>query len=381
MSLRARASAAILLPIIACGAIWLSFRAKSPSRPENSPSSALESAVYVGSVACARCHPGEAFRHARSGHARTLMKAADSPAARALDGSRFDDEERGVSFQYRLTGDELAVSVPEKLGDERFPLEWAFGSGEHATTFLTLIPNQAGETVGIEHRVSLFGSEHRGALTPSHAGLAAGQPVEWFGRVMRGEKLSACIGCHTTTSEIEREGRARLTANIGCERCHGPGANHVREADAQKPIAQLPLSAGATSAEEQIRVCGECHRHPDRLHETKVSVDNPRLARFQPVGLMQSACFRKSSGRMKCTTCHDPHEHAPREREQFDGRCLVCHGAGQNRSPNCPVSSSENCISCHMPEVEVRPGIRFHDHWIRTGDSGLPPPDDGPEDH
>jgi hypothetical protein len=378
MNIRAGAVIVMLAAAIG-GAVWLATRTSPRTPAPTSRASSGES--YVGNQTCARCHPEEAFRHARSGHARTLARSADSAAARALDGTIFDDEERGVTFHYRLTGEELAVSVPEKLGDDRFPLDWAFGSGEHAITFLTLIPNQAGETVGIEHRVSLFGREHHAGLTPSHAGLEPGQSVEWFGRVMRGERLAACIGCHTTTSEIEWEGKAKFTANIGCERCHGPGGNHVREAETQEQVSALPLGGGATSAEDQIRVCGECHRHPDRLHETKVAVDNPRLARFQPVGLMQSACFRKSSGRMSCTTCHDPHEHAPREREQFDGRCLACHGTGQSLSPRCPVSPSENCIACHMPEIEVRPGTKFHDHWIRIRDSGQPPVDDGPEDH
>jgi hypothetical protein len=234
-----------------------------------------------------------------------------------------------------------------------------------------LVPNRAGETVGIEHRVSLFGRENRLDITPSHAGLKASQPLELIGRIVRDEKLVACIACHTTTAEIGREGRTNLRANVGCERCHGPGGNHVREAESQQRVSALPLGGG-TSAEEQIGLCAECHRHPDRLHEPIVS-DNPRLARFQPVGLMQSACFRRSSGRMKCSTCHDPHEHAPREREQLDGRCLTCHGARGNQSPACPVSPVENCVACHMPETEVGSGTKFHDHWIRIRKSEQPP--------
>jgi hypothetical protein len=381
MDSRARKSAVIgFLVIATASALWLAIREKPRSPSPSAVSREDPDTSFVGSATCARCHPGEAFRHARSGHARTLTPVAESGAARTLDGKVFDDEERGVTFHYRLTGDELAVSVPERLDNDRFPLAWAFGSGEHAITYLTLIPNRAGETVGIEHRVSMYGKENRLGLTPSHAGLEASQPVEWFGRVMRDEKLAACIGCHTTTAEIGRDGLTRLQANVGCERCHGPGAQHVREADRQRAISALPFGSAATSAEEQIRMCGECHRHPDRLHETAVSTDNPHLARFQPVGLMQSACFRKSSGRMSCTTCHDPHEHALRERDQFEGRCLACHGTGQNQSPPCPVSPREKCIACHMPEIDVRPGTKFHDHWIRIRDSKHPHPADAGDD-
>ena len=29
--------------------------------------------------------------------------------------------------------------------------------------------------------------------------------------------------------------------------------------------------------------------------------------RFQPYGLMKSACFLKSGNRLSCSTCHNPH--------------------------------------------------------------------------
>src|SRR5262249_25670624 len=43
-------------------------------------------AGYVGSKACAPCHPGEFASHSRSGHARTLRPAARTPIAALLDG-------------------------------------------------------------------------------------------------------------------------------------------------------------------------------------------------------------------------------------------------------------------------------------------------------
>ncbi len=369
----------LLLALAGGGALWLTTRERRPDPAASLRSGAIDDTAYVGNERCARCHPGEAFRHARSGHARTLTPAVELKAAPALDGQVFHDGERGVTYHYRVKGAELAVSLPEKFGDKFFPLAWAFGSGEHGVSFLTFIPNQIGKTEAIEHRVSLFGKEDRLGLTPSHAGLKAAQPVEWMGRVIRDEKLADCVGCHTTTAQIGREAQVQFQANIGCERCHGPGGKHVREAEREEPVSAVPFGGATTSADAQIRMCSACHRHPDQLKDTIMSTDNPRLARFQPVGLMQSACFRKSSGRMSCTTCHDPHEHAPRERELFDGRCLACHGTGQGQSPLCPVSPSENCVACHMPEIDVRPGTKFHDHWIRVRSSESLPSDAAPD--
>ncbi|HEY3963607.1 MAG TPA: multiheme c-type cytochrome [Planctomycetaceae bacterium] len=365
-------------------AVWLATRQEGNSTTTHRTAATSGENLYVGDETCARCHPGEALRHARSGHARTLTSTRDSVAARRLDGKTFRDTERGTTFHYQMTDAGLIVSVPEKHADS-FPLTWAFGSGEHAVTFLTLIASRAGDTVGIEHRVSVFAPDDHLGLTPSHAGEQAQQAVEEFGRVKRGEKLTKCIGCHTTTARVEGAELADLRAGVGCERCHGPGGRHVQAAEENRGDAAMLFGTGQVAADDQIRMCGQCHRHPETLGETTISADNPRLARFQPVGLLQSACYRKSSGRMSCTTCHDPHEHAPREREQYDGRCLTCHTSRGKPSRLCPVSPQENCVSCHMPAVEVRPGTVFHDHWIRvrtpestpsgTGSTGQPSPD------
>jgi hypothetical protein len=328
-----------------CGAIavWSSTRPDSSARV-SSPRSAAEN-TYVGDAACARCHSGEAFRHARSGHARTLVATRESKAARSLDGKTFHDPERGVSFHYRMTPDGLTVTLPERTGADPFPLDWAFGSGEHAVTFLTLIPSRAGDTVGIEHRVSLFAPDDHPGLTPNHSGSEVTQSVEEFGRVRRGGILTGCIGCHTTTADIADDSLTNLQANVGCERCHGPGGSHIRAVEEKQTDLAILFGKGRSSAEEEIRMCGQCHRHPESLHESKVAPDNPRLVRFQPVGLMQSDCYLKSSGRM---------------------RCIQCHAPDRSRTVPCPVSPEQNCVLCHMPQVEVRPGTKFHDHWIRV---------------
>src|SRR5436305_294691 len=49
---------------------------------------------YIGSTACAECHPGESALHARAGHATTLRPAARLELARRLDGARLADPER-----------------------------------------------------------------------------------------------------------------------------------------------------------------------------------------------------------------------------------------------------------------------------------------------
>src|SRR5262249_32916287 len=121
---------------------------------------------YVGLQTCARCHPDEAADHARSGHAHTFARTADSDVARNWHGRVFKDPERGYEYHYRFGPDGLSVTIPERFGERSFPLDFIYGSGTHAYSFLTLVPSRTGATDGIEHRVTSFGREERLALTP-----------------------------------------------------------------------------------------------------------------------------------------------------------------------------------------------------------------------
>ena len=150
--------------------------------------------------------------------------------------------------------------------------------------------------------------------------------------------MEQCLGCHTTTGKVAGESIVDLRANVGCENCHGPGKSHIQAAERRQDDLAILFGKGRNSAEEQIQMCGMCHRHPERLDPSEIRPDNRRLPRFQPVGLLQSACYKKSGGRLSCTTCHDPHEHAPRERDQYDARCLNCHAEGRAESLSCRVS-------------------------------------------
>jgi hypothetical protein len=72
-----------------------------------------------------------------------------------------------------------------------------------------------------------------------------------------------------------------------------------------------------------------------------------------------SRCFDESDGRLKCTTCHDPHTLLPASVSAFDAKCLGCHAPAA-----CPVSRKD-CASCHMPREKQMMHSDFADHWIR----------------
>lgn len=326
---------------------------------------------FVGNDACVRCHTEEATKYATSGHAHTFHEARAFELSRNLAGKTFHDEERQADFHYELDSNGLSVSLPKQFGNDRFPLTYAFGSGLHAVTFLTLLPNRVGETVGLEHRVSLFQNGTRLALTPNHRGRVPAQTVEHFGKVVKDDKLESCIGCHTTFVEIEEQELKHLIPHVGCESCHGPGAKHIAAVEQKKTDLAVEFAPSRQTAESQVRMCGRCHRIPEVLTEPP-SRQNPRLVRFQPIGLMQSRCFQQSNGRLSCTTCHDPHQAVSHDTTAYVRRCVSCHSPQAPEQKPCRVSPSERCIECHMPPVEVYPTISFHDHWIRVRDANDP---------
>lgn len=361
---------AVAILAASAGLVYLMSRgetSRSSSQPSAVPTDA--EAGFVGSARCAECHPGNAEKHARSGHANTFAAADASPLADWLAGRRFRDPVREVTFTYGRDEQGLYVRLPERF-ESVFPLEYAFGSGTQAVTFLSVIPSIQSGTVGIEHRASWFAHNDALALTPGQRGLQPTKDVEHFGRVIRGRDLERCVGCHTTRAEI-RDGRLTdVVPNVGCESCHGPGAEHVAAVQEGRDDLQIRFAADTWEPIDQIRLCGECHRFADDETENSIHPNDHKLVRFQPVGLVRSPCFQQSGGALSCSTCHDPHETATaRTTEEYGANCLDCHAADASAA-HCPVNAESGCIECHMPPVEVHPGITFHDHWIRVREAG-----------
>ncbi|MEI8381839.1 MAG: multiheme c-type cytochrome [Planctomycetota bacterium] len=189
-------------------------------------------------------------------------------------------------------------------------------------------------------------------------------PMDYLGRTKRGRDVTTCIGCHSTTGQVHGTRVDDLRAGVGCESCHGPGRRHVAAVEAGLEQLSIEFAKGHRTADEELHLCGRCHRSTEALRVIP-DPDEPKLARFQPVGLSQSACYQRSEGVLRCSTCHDPHQSVEQAAGTFNAHCQSCHGGASSKQPFCSVQPAGDCTSCHMPAVEVHPGIRFHDHWIR----------------
>jgi hypothetical protein len=350
--------------------VWV-LRSDAPDRrrviaPAGGDAS-LADRTYAGARACAECHPGEAASHSRTGHARTLRQAGAIDLAGWLDGRRVADPERpGVSWTYRRDGDRLFVERVEGSAIERLPIEFALGSGTRAVTFVTLQAGPDGRPAGLEHRLTYFAHDQSLGLTP-------GQTRDIPGRTPNGFRLppevtADCFGCHATRTtrrgRIELD-RSALIPNVQCERCHGPGAAHVAAARRGDSDLRMPMGPESLSAAEELRACGRCHRVPEMVDPRAIRPDNAALARFPGVGLVQTACYQRSAGALRCTTCHDPHNRASVDRDRSEASCRSCH-VGAPRAV-CPVAPRGGCLDCHMPKRDANHGLLFSDHWIRRG--------------
>ncbi len=328
-------------------------------------------ALYVGDRSCRECHPGESAAHSRSGHSRTFRPAAKVDSARGLDGRIVADPEKpGVTWRFVFRDGRLATVRDEAGRLERYEIEYVLGSRRHASTFVSLLDRDPTSPVLLEHRISDFAELNGLGLTPGQAVVAKSPGNTPHGHVINPTNTLKCLGCHATTTSNRGPSfldEATMIPNISCERCHGPAKNHVeaaRRGAIGEALAMRPAGPdGGKTAEDRMRACGECHRTPELVPPAEIRVDNAVLVRHQPVGLMQSACFLKSEGKLDCSTCHDPHSRVSTDRAAYQAQCLACHGKADQA--HCPVSPLDGCVGCHMPRRDVGRGMIMSDHWIR----------------
>lgn len=326
-----------------------------------------QDAGFVGRDVCRECHETNFELHAKHGHASTFHQVSETDLPKIFAGTRFDGGKDYGVYEYSVddTG-QLFVRLPSEFGQEAFPLQYALGSGQHAQTMLTLTPSADGQAEGIEHRVSCYHGQ-RVDITPGHSKKSPASALELFGDRPRGEPLQRCIDCHTTQGEVVGGDIQDLVANVNCEKCHGPGREHVRAARAMPTPPKYSVGRKDWDGESEIQLCGDCHRLPKNLSEREVREYPDLLARFQPVGMLRSRCYLESNGQMRCTTCHNPHQAIQAvAKDQHIHACIQCHDDQNTEHVVCSVSTDRGCIECHMPAIEMDEGLRFHDHWIRV---------------
>ncbi len=319
---------------------------------------------YVADRACALCHTDLAASYAAKGMARAFQRprpAADiedfsaPPFVHGPSGQQFQIIRRDgrVIFRRWQTGpDGQPINVFET------PVDWILGSGDHARTYLY-------QTAGGElYQLPLAWYTQTGSW-----GMAPGFDRPDHEGVVRRVRRE-CVFCHTAYPDVPAGADAygapqifpaAMPEGIGCQRCHGPGAEHVGLAlggiGLKSEIRASIFNPGRLPIERRDEVCQGCHLQPsvampglrrfgrgdfsfrpgEPVSDYLVQVDveeegRARSERFEinhhPYRLRQSRCFLESGGRLSCLTCHDPHRRVPEEQRaaQVRAACESCHG-------------------------------------------------------
>jgi hypothetical protein len=337
------------------------------------PSHGQVGGAFVGSSACAACHPDKAAAQSKSEHARALARPAEHGLAK-----QFAPRDATLAGKYRFrflrSADELHVRASDASRTYEFSLEWAFGAGAKAVTFASYVSSDW----YLENALSYYPARGGYSRTPGQATPTDDTLSAALGRLYRTddseEGIRPCFQCHST-GPVQRDGSGRLEPSepgVRCEACHGAGGDH--HAAARTGRAELARTAianpGTGSPSGMNQECGKCHRAPAQPgQETDWNV--AWNVRHQPVYLNQAACFRNSGGRLRCTTCHNPHEALRTDDAFYNDKCMECHRAEQNPPGRiCSDPRRGNCVNCHMPRVSPQPFLEFTNHWIGVYGAG-----------
>jgi predicted CXXCH cytochrome family protein len=333
------------------------YRALNPLEPEPGP--------YVGESRCEKCHTSIFRDSLTSRHTQSYSRGQDLERlpipGRPLPDP--DDAEVTHTFQRR----DGALRAETRVGIQVFEsvIEYAFGTADRYLTMVGRDPNGRYHMSRLSYYQTAEGNGwDRTTLDMTHPTRA--RPAEFLGETIGvRDGLAKCLYCHVTNPRTgdNAVGPEMADRAIGCERCHGPGGNHL--AAVQAGLRDLAIVSPANASPQVVttKQCNDCH-----VLEHKIRDDDPENSgwvRSQGVGWTRSRCNTESGGAFGCVTCHEPHQsaHATTTAE-YESKCLKCHSvAGQT---TCSVNLSEGCVQCHMPRVRIDSlHMDLTDHHIR----------------
>jgi predicted CXXCH cytochrome family protein len=331
-------------------------------------------ASYAGSATCKTCHPGIYDRWSKTRMANIVRDPREHPDAIIPDMSKPNPVYPFTAADVALTyGSKWKQRYFKKVGDDYFPLpvQWDV---THQTWAPYMVRNG----------------------------------TDWWAQFYPGDNFQRptgplCDGCHSVDYDIRTKSVKEW--NVGCEKCHGPGAEHAR-----RPSRANIVNPARLDFVQANDVCIQCHSQGQPLK-------NPIEAKYYdwPVGFrvglklgdfwkleehkdgeatfthfpdgtahknrMQGNDFVASlmyTRGIACFSCHDVHGTANNADllKPANVLCLECHGP---RSPNGPRaatleehthhktgSTGSECVSCHMPQIEQTIGdVNVRSHTFR----------------
>ncbi|MBT4866346.1 MAG: hypothetical protein HON53_14680, partial [Planctomycetaceae bacterium] len=186
--------------------------------------------AYVGNRKCQECHSDEHDSYLKTMHSRSL---AEVDISREPPDGEFFHELSGRHYRVYREGKQLRLRefIEDSEGQEvvlaDHAARFSFGSGNYARMYLVKVYDYLIEAPMTWYPRRQSWGMSAGYEKDSHQ-VGFDREVGW-----------GCIRCHG--GQVERIGGADQRLNvtelaISCERCHGPGALHVKERKAELPI-------------------------------------------------------------------------------------------------------------------------------------------------
>jgi len=334
---------------------------------------------YVGSAACAKCHPSIYESYLKTDMGRSMSEISPTvlkmiPTTAQVAAPNLSRHFEVFARDGALYQSEYAINATgQDLFRDTRKLDFLIGSGANGIGAL-----MKQENFLFEAPLSFYTKPGKWALSPGYEFGDYG-----FNRPI----LAGCILCHSGRPRITSGEGAKMMdppfaeLPIGCENCHGPGETHIASAElgsVSSIVNPANLSPGLAN-----NICMSCHQTGD----ARVFKDGKSYRDFRPgqkleetlsiflvpfdrnsapkddllehyLSMRLSKCYLNSAGKLSCITCHDPHvqpasQDAP---EYFRQKCLSCH---TEKSCAIPLTARrkktppDDCAGCHMPKRDV----------------------------
>ena len=330
-------------------------------------------AAPAAGTKCAACHTEQARMQPETPMSHALL----TPGANAMLKGKSKLTYRLGAYSYTIEHGQPVdtYTVTDGVNRMSLPIRWVFGVNSQ-----TYVLEYQGRM--FESLVSYYEPLKALNITIGDEKIQPKSLVEAMGREISKVEARACFQCHATKAvsndEIQTES---LVPGVQCERCH-VGVNAHADAISRGKVESVPPKLSRLSAEDMSNFCGQCHRSfSDVVRDRLFGQLN---VRFQPYRLANSKCFDGSDARLSCVACHNPHKQLVTDTASYDANCQACHQSSTSKPAagtlakmshkSCPVATS-NCVSCHMPKVELPGGHKaFRDHFIRVVRAGEPYP-------
>ena len=341
-------TAKVALIAILAWPVWIS------AQPASSPR-------YVGSAACRECHSEIYARWKKTRMANVIRDPKEYPDAIIPDLTKADPlltfTKDDIAFVY---GSKWKQRYFKRVGNDYypFPAQW-----------------------DVTHKM----------WRP----YFAQNGTDWWTQFYPADNMQRptgplCDGCHSVNYDIQT--KTVTEWNVGCEKCHGPGGDHVRQ-----PMRSNIVNPTRLDSLQANDICIQCHsqgrplKNPiagqyydwpvgyraglkledywqledHKLGETTFTHFADGTAhknRMQGNDFVNSLMYTRG---VTCFSCHDVHGTANNADllKPASVMCLECHGPNSPSGPHGVTSIEEHtrhkagtsgneCVACHMPQIE-----------------------------